>query len=161
MLMTKQTSVSAKVAQMEGLWWIVTALIAIAVVFPIYYAAGAYRFMIQNIIYVVAFITFTRYLFLLPFTFLARRQLGKQIIIFACIPAIFFLVQELNTFQTFLDENSMEAIIGPLPSKKAISIGEYLHAEMLLFAVGAIIAGVLLPFRLGLSIWRTRNRDTV
>jgi len=159
--MTKQENVSAKIAQMEGLWWMVTILIAVAVVFPIYFSTGPYRFMVQNIIYVVAFITFTRYLFLLPFTFLAKRQLWKQIFIFASIPLIFFLVQELNAFQTFLDENSMEAIIGSLPVKKANSIGQYLHAEMLLFAVGAIIAAVLLPFRLGLSIWRTRNRGTV
>jgi hypothetical protein len=159
--MTKQVNVSAKMAQMEGLWWVVTLLIAVAVVLPIYFATGPYRFMTQNIIYVVVFITFTRYIFLLPYTFLANRQMLKQVIIFACIPAIFFLVQELNTFQTFLDENSMEAIIGPLPLKKAAGIGRYLHAEMLLFAVGAIISAVLLPFRLGLSIWRTRNRGTV
>jgi len=159
--MTKQENVTAKMVQMEVLWWLVTLLIAVAVVLPIYFTAGPYRFMVQNTIFVIVFITFTRYIFLLPFTFLARRQFLKQVLIIACIPAIFFLVQELNTFQTFLDENSMEAIIGPLPMQKAAGIGQYLHAEMLLFAVGAIISAVLLPFRLGLSIWRTRNRGTV
>ncbi|NRB62152.1 MAG: hypothetical protein HRU40_03825 [Saprospiraceae bacterium] len=150
-----------KIIQMEGLWWVLTVITAVAVILPVYFIVGMFPFLISNIIFVVAFITLSRYIFLLPYTFLAKRQVLKQVLIFICFPIIFFLIQELNSFQTFLDENGMKAILGTLPLRKEQSLGAYLHAEMLLFAVGAIIAAILLPFRLGLSIWRTRNRGSV
>lgn len=150
-----------KIIQMEGLWWVLTVITAVAVILPVYFIVGMFPFLISNIIFVVAFITLSRYIFLLPYTFLAKRQVLKQVLIFICFPIIFFLIQELNSFQTFLDENGMKAILGTLTLRKEQSLGAYLHAEMLLFAVGAIIAAILLPFRLGLSIWRTRNRGSV
>ena len=155
------TVANQKIIQMEALWWILTVISAVAIVLPVYFTVGRYPFMISNVAFVVTFITLSRYIFLLPYTFLAKRQVLKQVLIFLCFPIIFFLVQKLNDFQTFLDENSMQAILGNLPLQKEQSLGAYLHAEMLLFAVGAIIAEILLPFRLGLSIWRTRNRGSV
>jgi len=160
--MSESVELKQKASQMELLWWILSILAAVGVVLPIWFAVGTYKFMPQNIIFVIAFITFSRYIFLLRFTFLAERQRLKQVVIFLCIPAIFFLVQEINAFQTFIDENGVNAILGSsLPTSESIAIGRYLRAEMLLFAVGSVIASVVLPFRLGLSIWRTRNRGTV
>ncbi len=158
--MTNVQDSKSKIAQMEGLWWLLTAIASIAVVLPVYYTTGTYRFMWANITFVIAFITLSRYIFLLPYTFLAKQQKLKQVLIFFSFPVVFFMVQELNSFQAFLDENGMQAILGQLPLKKEQSLGRYLHAEMLLFAVGAVIAAVLFPFRLGLSIWLTRNRGT-
>lgn len=160
--MNDSIKLKQKVSQMELLWWVLSILVAFGVVLPIWFAVGTYKFMPQNIIFIIAFITFSRYIFLLRFTFFAHRQRLKQIAIFVCIPVIFFLVQEINYFQTFIDENGMDAILGSsLPTARSLAMGRYLRAEILLFAVGSIIAAGILPFRLGLSIWRTRNRGTV
>jgi hypothetical protein len=84
--------------------------------------------------------------------------MAKVVVVFLCIPIVFFAIQELNLFQTFLDENGVEALVGAdIPLEKRNSLSKYIHSEMLLFAVGTIISGILLPFRLLLSVWRGRN----
>jgi len=34
---------------------------------------------------------------------------------------------------------------------------EYVYNEFLLFGVGSLVATVILPFRLVISVWRSRN----
>lgn len=150
-----------KKAQLELYFWIFTIVAATAVMLPILTAAPDYPFTFVNIVYVVVAITMTRYIFLLKHTFLATRQSLKVIVVFLCIPLVFFLVQQLNYFQTFLDEEGPEAIIGRLAYTEQQNLVTYIRSELLLFGVMSIISSVLLPFRLLLSVWRTRNRGTV
>jgi hypothetical protein len=145
---------------LEILWWIVTGIILVVVLYPIYHNLNAYPFWKSNIVFIVSFITLTRYIFLLPHTFLARRQILKIALVFLSIPAIFLLVQELNYFQTFLDEKGIEAVVGSLPVEERRTMVKYIRSEMLLFGVGSVISGVIFPFRMIMSVWRTRNRGT-
>lgn len=147
---------------LELLWWLVTLLLGALVLLPIYLNIPAYPFWWINIIYVITFVTATRYIFLLRYTFLARRFWLKFAIIFLSIPFVFYLIQELNGFQTFLDEEGIEAVVGLLPLNQRLSMAQYVRNEMLLFGVGAIFSAILLPFRLLIAIWRVRNRkDTI
>ncbi len=146
---------------LELIWWALTILIAVAVLFPIYSSLPSYRFGWINIIYIITFITVSRYIFLLQHTFLAHIEYLKVIFVFLCIPAVFLLVQELNLFQTYIDEEGVDALVGSLPYNKRPSMLAYIHNEMFFFGVGAILSCVLFPFRLILSIWRGRNRGTV
>lgn len=146
---------------LELIWWAITILIVIAVLFPIYSSLPAYRFGWINIIYIITFITVARYIFLLQHTFLAKREYLKVILIFLCIPAIFLLSQELNLFQTYIDEEGVNALVGNLAYDERDSMIEYIRNQMFFFGMGSIISCVLLPFRLILSIWRGRNRGTV
>ena len=146
---------------LELIWWIFTALVILLVLFPIYSTVTAYPFYLINIIYILVFITLTRYIFLLRFTFLAKPQRLKVILFFLCIPLVFYLVQELNYFQTFLDEEGPRAVVGPMDLSQGGSMVQYIRTEMLLFGVGSIISGVVFPFRLLVSIWRLRNRNAV
>lgn len=158
----KKAATPAKlIISLEVIWWIVTAVVIGGVLFPLRNYLQAYPFLITNIIYIIVFITLTRYTFLLPFTFLAYRQSLKIILVFLCIPLVFLLVQELNTFQTFLDYNGPEALLGETNFEIGDSIVRYTYNEMLLFGVGSIIVGVIFPLRLVLSIWRGRNHGTV
>lgn len=147
--------------QLELLWWLITALITALVVFPIYFNIADYPFYVMNIVFIVTFITISRYLFLLPYTFLARIEWLKITIVFLCIPLIFYLVQALNGFQTFLDEEGVGKLVGDMPTERQLQWTDYIRSELLLFGVGSVIASVLLPFRLLLSVWRGRNRGTV
>ncbi len=147
--------------QLELFFWLFTAIAAVAVLMPILMAVPGYPFTFVNIVYVVVAITMTRYLFLLKHTFLAKRQQLKVVVIFLCIPLVFYLVQQLNYFQTFLDEEGPEAVIGKLAYTEQQNLLTYIRSELLLFGVMSIISTVLLPFRLILSVWRTHNRGTV
>ncbi len=141
----------------ELLWWAFTLLVATVVLFPVLFWAPAYPFYADNILFIVAFVTLGRYLFLLPHTFLAHRQWAKLVFLFLSIPFIFYLVQQLNAFQTFLDENGPEAVVGGLSYEQTNAMVGYVRSEMLLFAVGSIISAVLFPFRMVVSVWRVRN----
>jgi hypothetical protein len=150
-----------KELQLELVFWLFTALVTIAVLIPINSNIIDYPFWIQNIVFIIVAITITRYIFLLKFTFLAKRQLLKVGCIFLCIPLIFYLVQELNYFQTYLDERGTDHIVGHLPFEDRSDVIDYMRSELLLFGTMAIISSIIFPIRLIISIWRTHNRGTV
>ena len=133
-------------------------VILLIILTPIFLNVKEFPFYFLNTIYVLAFITFSRYIFLLKYTFLANREILKIVLVFLCIPIVFLLVQELNLFQTFLDEEGLEAMVGTdLPLQQRTAISKYIHSEIMLFGVGSIISAVILPIRLVISIWRGRN----
>lgn len=153
-----QINQGKKSVELEVYWWLLAGLIAVLMIAPVMLNTQIFPFYLSNILFVIAFLTLTRYIFLLRFTWFARKEMVKIVLFFLCIPTVFLAVQELNTFQTFLDENGAEALVGNgLALDKRQALGKYIHSEMLLFGVGTIISGVLLPFRLILSIWRGRN----
>jgi len=146
---------------MELVWWIFTAIIAFAVLFPIMKNVDDYPFLFTNIIFVVVFITFARYIFLLKHTFLADRQVLKVIIFFLCLPLFSYLVNELTSVRTFLDEHGIDALVKNLPYESHWNFANYVKTEMYFFGAASLVVTVLLPFRLLLSVWRNRNRGTV
>ena len=148
--------------KLELVWWVLTLIVVLGVLFPIYNKVGAnYPFYFSNILFIIVFITFTRLIFLLKHSFLANWEKIKiSIILFSPI-FIFFLVNELNYFQTFLDEKGVENFLAQMSIPTRESMRKYLIAEMLFFGVGSLLAAIVLPFRLILSIWRLRNRGTV
>ena len=147
--------------RLELIWWIFTLILAVGITYPILREVADYPFLVINIIFVIVFVTFTRYIFLLKHTFLAKQQLIKAGIVLVSIPIIFMLVNEINLFQTFLDENGVEGLVGDLPFGKRENIAKFIRAEMLFFGVGSVVSAVIFPFRLVLSIWRTKNKGTV
>jgi len=146
---------------LEIIWWLVTALITVGVLFPILTTVEEYYFLIPNIVFIVVFVTFTRYIFLLKYTFLAHSQYGKAAFVLTSLVVIFLLGQEVNQFQTFVDENGWEAVIGDRANTSRRTLVEYIHTEMLFFGVGSILSAVALVFRLLISVWRYHNRGTV
>jgi len=148
--------------KLELVWWLLTAILVIGVLYPIYTKVGAdYPFYRSNLLFIITFITFTRLIFLLQYSFLANWEKIKiGLIVFTPI-LLFFLVNELNFFQTFLDEKGVENFLADMSIPKRESLRKYITAEMLLFGVGSLVAAVVLPIRLLISIWRARNRGTV
>lgn len=146
---------------LELLWWIVTAIVVFAVLYPIQKAMHVWPFQTWNIVFVVTLITLTRTIFLLPHTFLAKRQEVKVFLILAMFPFVFYLIGGFNGFLTYVEENTFETLTGHLPAADKKSIENYLWNEMLFFGAGSIIAAPVLAGRLFLSIWRLRNRGTV
>ncbi len=141
----------------ESIWWIITAVVIYAVLHPIYKAMHVWPLLFWNIIFIVALITMARYIFLLPFTFLARKQVLKVAIILALFPITFALVNGLNIFLAYVEENTWETLTGHLPASQKRSIEDYLWTEMIFFGIGSIIAAPALAVRLFISIWKQHN----
>jgi len=142
---------------LELIFWIVTAIIAAAVLYPIISVTENYLFLVPNIIFIVVLVTCTRYIFLLQHTWLAKLQVVKTALIFGSIWAVFLLIEQLGKFQSFIDEEGPEALVGEMPLDQMASIVGYIKSEMLFFGVGSIIAVVILAGRLMKSIWNYRN----
>lgn len=148
--------------RLEFVWWLITALIIIGVLFPIYSKVGmAYPFYTANILFIITFITFTRSIFLLKYSFLSHWEKIKIALIAVTPLLLFYLINELNYFQTFLDEKGIENFLAKMSIPDRETMRKYITAEMLLFGVGSIITAIILPIRLVISIWRVRNRGTV
>ena len=156
--MEKKSSLSLK---LELIWWVFTAILAAGVLYPIIKKLPNYPFLVINIIFVIVFITFTRYIFLLKHTFLARQQVIKIGMVLVSILIIAYLINGIHNFQTFIDEQGVDALVGDLPNTQKDSMARYIRAELLFFGVGSIVAAVILPIRLIISVWRVRNRNTV
>ena len=156
--MDKRIALSLK---LELLWWLITSLITFVIIYPILNRIGDYPFLIINIIFILVFVTFTRYAFLLKHTFLAHREVLKIIFIILSLPLIFYLFSELYYFQIYLDEKGITTLIGNSITTYDEKLLKFIRSEMLLFGVGSIIIAIVFPFRMILSIWRVRNRGTV
>lgn len=147
--------------RLELIWWIFTLILVAGILYPIFKEVDNYPFLVTNIIFIIVFVTFTRYIFLLKHTFIAKQQLLKIGIVMVSIPVIFMLINQVNLFQTFLDENGIEGLVGDLPYRKRENIAKFVRAEMLFFGVGSVISAFIFPIRLVVSVWRTKNKGTV
>ncbi|MFT6320242.1 MAG: hypothetical protein ACJAT4_001165 [Granulosicoccus sp.] len=156
--MNKEQSLALR---MELVWWIFTAVIVIAVLFPIIKDVDDYPFLFTNILFITVFITFARYIFLLKHTFLANRQTLKVIIFFLCLPLFAYLVNELTSVRTFLDEQGIDTLVNNLAYENHWGFANYVKTEMYFFGAASLVVTALLPLRLLLSVWRNRNRGTV
>lgn len=149
------------ILQLEILWWVVTALAAWAVLYPIRKAMHVWPFEWWNVTFVVALITLARYTFLLKHTFLAKKQLLKVALIVLMIPLTFVFVNGLHSFMFFIEEKTWDPLTGHLPPADKKAIENYIWTQMLFFGAGSIIAAPVFAGRLMLSVWRTHNRGTV
>lgn len=149
------------VAQLEVVWWVVTALVVVAVLYPIHRAMYVWPFQAWNIGFIVALITLSRYIFLLPYTFVAKRQVLKIALLLLMFPLTFILISGLNGFLTYIEEHTWDALTGHLPGESRMSMESYIWGEMLFFGSGSVIAAPVFAARLMRSIWMLRNRGEV
>jgi len=129
--------------------------------FPIVTNLSSYPFLISNVIFIIVFITLTRYVFFLKHTFLARAQVIKVIIVLISVPIIFMLIEGLSNFQNFLDEEGLDKFLLLMNINQQQGMINYIKSEMIFFGVGAIIVSILFPFRMTLSVWRNRNTNKI
>lgn len=156
--MQKQGSL---VLLLELIWWLVTAIVVFAVLYPVSKAMHVWPFRGWNILFVVVLLTLTRYIFLLKHTFLAKQQVLKVVFMLLMFPLTFILILGLNRFMVFIEEYTWDPLTGHLPSGDKKSIESYLWAQMIFFGAGSIISAPVFAVRLFMSVWRTRNRGTV
>jgi hypothetical protein len=67
----------------------------------------------------------------------------------------------LGDFHNFLEERGLQTLVTHLHVTKQTSVINYIKSEMIFFGVASIIAGLILPIRMIVSLWRMRNRGTV
>jgi len=146
---------------LELMMLLFTAVLAMLVLLPIYLSVKDYPFYYSNILFIVVFVTFARYIFLLKHTVVARSLVFKIVMMVTAIPIIMYLLDCVSTFQGFTDDIGLEMLVPDLSIPKQKSIIRYIRTEMIFFGVGAVIVAVMFPFRMLVSIWRGINKNTV
>jgi hypothetical protein len=153
--------IRAQKFKVELFWWMFTSILVCIILLPIYTKVPFYPFYAENIFFIVAFITFTRYIFLLPLTLIAKFKWIKVFIIAVSVILFFVMSTGMSDFRNFVDEKGLQTLVTNLDVQAQSNLINYIKNEMIFFGVGSIIAGVILPFRMLISLWRMKNRGTV
>ena len=140
-------------------WWVVTGVIIILALLPIYSKIGNnFPFYFQNILIIIIAVTFMRYIFLLKHHWIAGFKWAKTLFIFIPIPIFFFLIGAFYDFQAFSDEKGMMSILTNIPFPDQTGLAKYIRTEMVLFWTAALLANLYMPIRMIISLWREINK---
>jgi len=146
---------------LELVWWILTLVLVVLVMLPVYNNVGAdYPFYVANIVFITVSVTFIRYIFLLKHHWLSMAKWIKVLFIFIPIPIFFYLTGAFYNFQSFSDEVGLTSLVEGIPYKDQLRLSKYIRVEMVFFFAAAFIANFLMPFRMIVSIWREINKGT-
>jgi hypothetical protein len=146
---------------LEMVWWVITAVLVVAIMYPIWAAGALYPVNWQNIMFIVLFITLTRYMFFLKYTFLAKIQWLKVVFVLITVPVLFLLIEQHNAFQTNLDNIGPEYVASGVSYPKLLDIAHYAKNEFTFFSVGSILGMIAFMLRMIISVWRLINKGTV
>jgi len=149
---------------MEAAWWLITMVVVWMVTNPLWNDFVDNTYINKLILYIIVLITYTRYLFLLKYTFLAHFQAMKFILIFISLPFVFYLINGFFAYRDFLDRQNQGMIeynsyfrVGITSAEKYETL-TYLSKMYSFFAISAIIVVVYSPFKLLVSFWRVYNK---
>lgn len=146
---------------LELLWWLFTAIVVGIVLIPIYLNIPDYPFFLQNALFIIALITFSRYIFLLPTTWLANLKKIKVVIILIAFITVFIMATAFADYRNYIDETGMLTLVDHIHASHQMSWIRYMKNEMVFFAVGSMITTVALAIRMIISLWRMKNSDRV
>jgi len=150
---------------LEIVFWIVTIISCVGVLYPIYNNFNNFPFLWRNGLAIVIFVTYTRYIFLWQYALFSKSTIVRLILLVIAIPLVFHLIQNMNNFQTYLDNSGydafMELLKKPLSDDERAGLLQYIRSEFVFFSTGATIAGIILPLRMIISFWRTKNNKGV
>ncbi|MEO0042425.1 MAG: hypothetical protein RL329_1873 [Bacteroidota bacterium] len=142
---------------LEIVWWITTSVIVAGVMFPIWKDFPHFPFQATNILFIIAFVTFTRYAFLFKYTFLVDKQRFKIGFVALTGLTVLYFVNYINDFSQYVDQNEVAKIMPQVLSENRDSLMAYIKNEMLFFGIGSVIAAIVLAGRLAISVWRWHN----
>jgi hypothetical protein len=145
----------------EAVWIVISFILALVVILPILIYGVEFPFVKMNVMFVMGFITFCRWLFLWKFTPYAWFKLGKLALVFLMIPVIFFGLNQFYDFRNFLDEIGIQELLTKFNENEQISLSLYIRSEMIFFGTAFIITSFLIPFKMIWNIWKQHNRNEV
>ena len=138
----------------EIIWWCITAVIVAVVMLPVWKIFPAFPYQQTNIMYIITFVTFTRYAFFLKYTFLADASYIKIGFILVTMSLILWLIFSMQDFQIWREQGDMDKMLPGVSFEKRESILSYLKSEFVFFAIGSIVAAIFLAGRLFFSFRR-------
>ena len=146
--------------RLEGIWWVFTLMLVLAVLAPIFVNHIPYPFYFQNVLMIAVFVTVSRYAFLYKHTWINGRRWIMRIFIGASVFLIFVLATSMIDFRNYMDEVGLQEVVKGLSSEQQFKLIKYIQSEVLFFGTGSILGVIALDLRLMISLWRIRNPVT-
>ncbi len=150
-----------KKLQLELIWWLVTGIVVVAVMLPIWQTMPNFPFFSTNIVYILAMLTFARYAFGLEYTFLSHAMKVKMVFLLFSLLILGLFIGPLNDFQRWWDEGDHDTIFQTIPFAKRDGLSSYIKSEFSFFAIGGFLACLWFTTRLFRSVWRQWNNEGV
>jgi len=144
--------------KLELIWWVFTLVLVVAVLAPIYISKLTFPFYFANVVFIIVFVTVTRYMFFLKHTWLLRMKWLKIGLILGSVIFIFVLSTSMIDFNNYIDQIGLQEIVMDLPVEDQFSMIRYIHREVIFFGIGSIVAMIALPVRLLISLRRMRQQ---
>lgn len=144
---------------LEIVWLLATVVVVVAVIWPIRQVTANYPFLWMNVGFIVAAITFARYVFFMKHTLIAKAQRTKIVLTILVLPVILTAIGFVNHFITWIAENDFTPIFGHLADEKRAAMERFTWNEMVFFGVATVVGGGAFLVRLIISLWRTHNLD--
>ena len=143
--------------RLEAIWWAFTLILIIAVMTPLWINKITFPFLWINVLFIIIFVTFTRYIFLLKHTLWARKMWPKFLILGGSVILIFVIITAMGDFNNYVEEVGLQTLVDHLPQERRYPLIRYIQTEAIFFGVGSALAAAFFPIRMLISIWRIRN----
>ncbi len=128
----------------ELLWWLVTIVVTLLILLPIFNADIPFPWMYYNAGFIIGAITLIRYIFFFHLHPLAQSKLFKVFLIFL-VPLIFFaIIEGLHSFIEFNDREGLQSLLWHLSVQEQSWFMKYIRIEYLLVGITCFIGGFVL-----------------
>lgn len=141
----------------EIVWNIFICLVCFFIVWPIVQAVSDYPFLWVNIAFIIIFLSFSRYIFFLKYTYLSKSYIYKLLLLTISGLLFFLLFYSFTNFRNFMDEQGLQSLFEHLSAEENFKLTRYVKGETIFFGVGSILVSAMLPVRLLISVWRQYN----
>lgn len=145
----------------ELIWYLISLVLCLVILFPIYYFEVDYGFWWVNAIFIFGLSVFTRWIFLWKYTPFARWMYYKVVLAFLMIPLFFWTMYAYAGFKDFVNEIGIQEILKEVPVQDQMALAKYIQNQITFFSVGFMICILIIPFKMIYSIWMQFNRGTV
>ena len=145
----------------ELAWWLVTAIICYIIYYTNASSFSPYPFLKVNMIFIVAFITVTRYVFLLRHSPIASSRNLMIAMIFVSVPLFLYILNEYRAFKMFWDDGKLLSFLVSDDFDEKMKAANFFRKQMIFFSIGSMLAIFIFPFTLVKAIWRKHNKGYV
>lgn len=135
-------------------------LFPVILLWPIYSNELDYPFYLNNFLFIVTPLLFFRYIFFIKFTFIENTLIPKLFFIPLAIVLIIYSYRGFNEFVNFYNDNGIFYSLEKFDLKKQDFLSKYINRQYIFFAILSMIASIIMPFRMLISVWRVYNKGT-
>jgi hypothetical protein len=145
---------------LAGLWILAMLLLPVILLWPIYSNDLDYPFYLNNFLFIVTPLIFFRYIFFIKFTFIESTLVPKLLFIPLAMVLIIYSYKGFNEFINFYNDNGIFYSLEKFDLRKQDFLSKYINRQYIFFAILTMIASIIMPFRMLISVWRVYNKGT-